>query len=198
MSHTSFVTSAVASDIAPPLQVAQWFNTDSPITLDAMRGKVVVMHAFQMLCPGCVAQGLPQALRVHRGFARSDVVVLGLHTVFEHHDAMSPVALKAFLHEYRVDFPVAVDLPAPDRPIPRTMQIYELRGTPSLIVIDRQGVIRLNHFGHLDDLQLGALLGALLTEAVEPPAIGITAPQGRQEPGCDDFHCAVDLAGATS
>jgi len=91
-----------------------------------------------------------------------------------------------------------VDLPAPDRTIPRTMQIYELRGTPSLIVIDRQGMIRLNHFGHLDDLQLGALLGALLTEAVEPPAIGITAPQGRQEPGCDDFHCAVDLAGATS
>lgn len=150
--------------MASPLRVAQWFNTDKPIILDALRGRVVVVHAFQMLCPGCVSQGLPQAMKVHKLFPSSEVVVLGLHTVFEHHDVMGPNALKVFLHEYRIAFPVGVDLPATDHPVPTTMQDYGLRGTPTLVVIDRSGRVRLNHFGHMDDLQLGALLGTLLSE----------------------------------
>jgi peroxiredoxin len=158
-------TPTLAPTLAPPLHVSEWFNTDTPITLDALRGRVVVVHAFQMLCPGCVAQGLPQAMKVHQIFPRSEMVVLGLHTVFEHHDAMGPNALKAFLHEYRIAFPVGVDLPATNHPVPTTMQAYGLRGTPSLVVIDRGGHVRLNHFGHMDDLQLGTLLGTLLSEA---------------------------------
>ena len=46
---------------APDLQVAEWINNDGPVTLLGLRGKVVVLEAFQMLCPGCVAHGLPQA-----------------------------------------------------------------------------------------------------------------------------------------
>ena len=152
--------------MASPLRAAQWFNTEKPIALDALRGRVVVIHAFQMLCPGCVSQGLPQAMKVHKLFPSSEVVVLGLHTVFEHHDVMGQNALKVFLHEYRITFPVGVDLPATDHPVPTTMQAYGLRGTPSSVVIDRSGRVRLNHFGLMDDLQLGALLGTLLSEPV--------------------------------
>lgn len=154
--------------LALPLQVAQWFNTDAPVQLDQLRGRVVVLHAFQMLCPGCVAQGLPQAMRVHTLFPASEVVVLGLHTVFEHHEVMGPAALHVFLHEYRITFPVGVDLPQAQHDVPSTMHAYDLRGTPSLIVIDRAGVVRLNHFGHMDDLQLGALLGGLISETPHP------------------------------
>ena len=46
---------------APELQVAQWFNTDAPVTLAGLRGKVVLVYAFQMLCPGCVTHTIPQA-----------------------------------------------------------------------------------------------------------------------------------------
>ena len=45
---------------APPLQVSHWFNTPGPLSLEALRDRVVALHAFQMLCPGCVAHGLPQ------------------------------------------------------------------------------------------------------------------------------------------
>lgn len=41
----------------------------------------------------------------------------------------------------------------------------QLRGTPSLIFIDRAGDIRHSAFGHVDDLQLGVWLGYLLNEA---------------------------------
>src|SRR6185437_11216084 len=113
---------------APPLEVERWFNTDDPPTLERLRGKVVVLHAFQMLCPGCVAHALPQAKRLHEIAQHlDDLVVLGLHSVFEHHAAMTPIALEAFLHEYKIAFPVAVDRAAADGPIPRTMAAYGLR-----------------------------------------------------------------------
>ncbi|GGJ99005.1 hypothetical protein [Luteimonas terricola] len=104
---------------APPWQVDRWFNTPAPIDLAALRGRVVVLEAFQMLCPGCVSHGLPQAARVHAGFPPEQVAVVGLHTVFEHHGAMTPLALQAFLHEYRITFPVGVDRPGIDVPCRR-------------------------------------------------------------------------------
>src|SRR3546814_15812684 len=79
---------------APAIEAVQWFNTDTPPSLDALRGRVVVIETFQMLCPGSVSHGLPQASRIHETFSRDDVVVLGLHSVFEHHEAQSPTSLE--------------------------------------------------------------------------------------------------------
>ena len=151
---------------APELSVAEWFNTSSDITLAGLRGQVVVIEAFQMLCPGCVAHGLPQAQRIDATFGR-DLTMLGLHTVFEHHDAMTPVSLAAFLHEYSIDFPVGVDAAELDVDTPVTMRRYALRGTPSLLAIDRAGLLRINAFGPIDDLALGAALARLIDE--DPP-----------------------------
>lgn len=171
---------------APPLQVAHWFNTPEPLTLDSLRGRVVVLHAFQMLCPGCVEHGIPQARRVHEAFAPDQLVVIGLHTVFEHHAVQgTPEALQAFIHEYRLRFPIGLDQPDAPRSIPRTMQSLSLSGTPSLVVLDPQGRVRLHHFGHLDDLRLGALLGRLLAEPT--PAAPATVPAT----GCDDGGCPL-------
>lgn len=73
---------------ASPLAVSQWFNSAQPITLDALRGKVVLIHAFQMLCPACAMRSTPQAVRRWQYFLQSghdnSVAVIGLHTVFEH------------------------------------------------------------------------------------------------------------------
>lgn len=152
---------------APELDVSEWFGTPSPLA--ELRGRVVMVETFQMLCPGCVSHGIPQAKKVHEMF--DDVVVLGLHTVFEHHEAMTPVALKAFLHEYRITFPVGVDRFDGDR-IPVTMRTYGLQGTPSTLLIDRAGRLRLSTFGALDDLVLGANLGALLAEDPDAAVAG--------------------------
>ena len=138
--------------LAPELAVSEWFNIDGDITLERLRGQVVVIETFQMLCPRCVAFGIPQAQRVQQTFGR-DLAVLGLHTVFEHHDAMLPVSLRAFLHEYRITFPVGVDDYEPGIDTPITMRRYQLQGTPSLIVIDRAGLVRASVFGqHLLNL----------------------------------------------
>jgi len=154
--------------MAPEWQVEVWFNTQAPLELSQLRGRVVLLHAFQMLCPGCVSHAVPQAERVHREYAELGVSVVGLHTVFEHHAAMTTVALEAFLHEYRVTHPVGVDAWVAGTPIPATMHRYGMRGTPTLILIDRDGKLRLQEFGGMDDLRLGMILGQLLAESSNP------------------------------
>ena len=149
----------------PEWEVAQWFNTEQALRVADLRGQVVLVHAFQMLCPGCVIHAIPQARQVHQLYGRQGVAVIGLHTVFEHHEAMQPHALQAFIHEYGLRFPIGVDAPSQDGSgIPRTMGQLGLQGTPTTLVLDRQGRLRLQHFGHVDDLQLGVVLGRLLGE----------------------------------
>ena len=150
--------------LAPAIDASEWFNTPAPLSLESLRGEVVVLHAFQMLCPGCVMHGLPQAQAVHERLGPLGVRVIGLHSVFEHHEAMTAVALRAFIHEYRLSFPIAIDRPSAQHPIPHTMAAYGFQGTPSLVVIDRQGRIREQAFGQVNDLLLGVLIGQLLTE----------------------------------
>ena len=123
-----------------------------------------------MLCPGCVSDLMPQLRKAHALFKDNDVQIIGLHTVFEHHEAMAVVSLKAFLHENRISFPVAVDEPQmPDQTIPATMQLYGMQGTPTIMLIDRQGHLRRKSFGHVDDMQLGAEVMVLLNESPLSP-----------------------------
>lgn len=154
-------------ELAPSLQVIQWFNAPRPPDLAALRGKVVVLHAFQMLCPGCVHHGIPQTQRIQRQFNSADLAVIGLHTVFEHHDVMSPEALAVFIHENRLTFPIGIDTPDGRGGLPLTMRAYGMRGTPTLVLIDRQGRQRFHFFGQEDDLGVGAAIGYLLAEPAQ-------------------------------
>jgi hypothetical protein len=181
----------------PEWQVSAWLNCHAPLSVASLRGRVVLIHAFQMLCPGCVSHGLPQAQRVRDAFPSSDVAVVGLHTVFEHHSAMGLAALRAFVHEYRWAFPIGVDQPAAVGPVPVTMDRYGLKGTPSCLLLDRQGRVRLHHFGRMDDLVLGAALGQLVGEADGPSPSAGDAPGTAQRiggAGCDGLACPAPLA----
>lgn len=190
------LTSAETAPLAPPWSVAEWMNSAEPLALSGLRGRVVVLHAFQMLCPGCVAHGIPQAQRIQALFAPEDVCVVGLHTVFEHHDAMGPVSLAAFLHEYRVTFPVGVDEAGVGSPIPKTMAAYQMRGTPTLVLIDRSGRLRLHAFGRPDDMSVGAAISSLVGEG---PGVRDSDPKSHlleregdpMTSGCDAKGCAI-------
>ena len=148
--------------LAPEIAVSRWFNTSEPLTLSALRGRPVLLHAFQMLCPGCVAHGTPQTQRAFDLFKHSDLQVIGLHTVFEHHAAMTPVSLEAFIQEYRLTFPIGVDESAEGTPMPITMARYGMQGTPTSILIGRDGSIVHHGFGQQTDMALGAIIAAEL------------------------------------
>lgn len=181
--------------LAPPWRTTEWLNTPAPLALEQLRGRVVLLHAFQMLCPGCVSRGIPQAQRVAELFVGAPLVVVGLHTVFEHHDGMKVESLRAFLHEYRVRFPVGVDAPDPGgEAIPQTMRAYGMRGTPTTILLDARGRLRRQVFGAHDDLLLGAELQTLLLEAES--SLEERSAIATPSIGCDEVGCALPEATA--
>lgn len=162
--------------------VEKWLNYDGDLRLADLRGRIVALEAFQMLCPGCVSHGLPQAQRIRQTFS-DEVVVVGLHTVFEHHEAMQPHALEAFLHEYAIRFPVGVDRPTAQG-VPETMARFEMRGTPSLLLFDRLGRLRAHHFGSVSDMRVGSDITTLLAEVrdEEPPEGVVAASADNPKP----------------
>lgn len=169
---------------APRLVTSDWLNSPKPLDIPDFAGRILVIHAFQMLCPGCVERALPQALRIARTFPENDVAVIGLHTVFEHRDAQGTrEALAAFAHEYRLGFPIGID--RQDERIPATMRAYEMQGTPTLVVVDRHGRRRLQHFGHVDDLALGSVLGTLSGEPFSDNRASESPAEGCGDAGCE-------------
>ena len=148
----------------PQWEITEWLNTAAPLSLEGLTGKVVVMHAFQMLCKGCVQDALPQAQRLHERFSASDVAIVGLHSVFEHKEVMTPKALAAFVQEFGLAFPIGIDAPGADGRLPQTMAAYEMQGTPTLLIFDRKGRLRRHYFGKPDDIMLGAEIMAMVVE----------------------------------
>ncbi len=149
--------------IFPDISRLVWIN-GPPMSNSDLRGKIVLVYAFQMLCPGCVINAGPQIKRASALYSRDLLTVIGLHTVFEHHEAMGEVPLRAFVHEFGYDFPVAIDSHSGQNPIPDNMAALGLKGTPSILLVDKLGRLRRHFFGALDDLRLGTEIGLLLGE----------------------------------
>jgi hypothetical protein len=152
----------------PELITAQWFNAPEPLTLKKLKGKVVVLVAFQMLCPGSLRHSLPQAGRIARAFSNEEVAVVGLHMVFENHADMTPSQLEPFLKAEHIEIPIAVDK-VNGSGLPETMEAYGMQGTPTLLVFDRQGRLRRHYLGAVDDVRLGAEIMALCIEDAKAP-----------------------------
>jgi thiol-disulfide isomerase/thioredoxin len=160
-----------------------WLNAPADFSLAALRGRVVLVEVFQLLCPACVSHALPQAQRARQMFSRRQLAVIGLHSVFEHHEVQGTMAaLRAFAHEYRLDFPIGLDAADGSTGIPRTMAAYSMQGTPTTLLIDRDGRLCLQHFGVLDDIALGAAIMAAIAE-YRPESVG-------SDPGVASAECS--------
>jgi hypothetical protein len=75
------------------------------------------------------------------------------------------------------------------------MRAYGMRGTPTLVLIDRGGFIRRHSFGREDDMTLGAEIAALVGERPLPAraaasatdlSSGVCDPDGCEPPTAVD------------
>jgi hypothetical protein len=150
--------------LAKNLIIEKWVNTEEDFHLDVRGNYIKIIHAFQMLCPGCVYRGIPQTIELYQKFNSEEVKVVGLHSVFENHEAMQPHALDVFISEWRLPFPIAIDKKLEGEWMPETMKSFHLQGTPSLIIIDHLGQLKLCHFGHLNQENLEKFITDLLNQ----------------------------------
>lgn len=152
----------------PELAASTWLNAPEPRPLKSLKGKVVVLTAFQTHCPGSLKHGLPQAERVAQGFTDDEVAVIGLNVAFEEPEAQTADMLEAFCAAQGLSFAVAKDT-INGGDIPKTMAAYEIQGTPTTLIFDRQGRLRRHYLGRIDDIRLAAEIMAFCMEAPNAP-----------------------------
>lgn len=132
----------------------RWYNSP-PLTLDALRGKVVLVEFWTRECINCI-HVLPHTKALYDAYAKDGLVVIGVHTP-EYEQERDPAALQAALHRYGIMWPVAVDNES------RIWNAYGNRYWPAIYLIDRNGRVVYRHYGEGDyeqtERQVRALLG---------------------------------------
>ena len=143
---------------APPMAVQEW-RRGKPTTLAALRGKVVLLDIFQIICPGC-HRAYPQITRMQKEYRESGLEVVGLAVAFEFHDVQTPEQIRRYVERMKYPYPVAID-----RDLISTFRRYGARGTPFAVLIDRTGRIRYLDFFRTDRVE--SMIRKLLAE--DPP-----------------------------
>jgi thiol-disulfide isomerase/thioredoxin len=132
---------------APPMDISLWINGEG-FTLKDLRGKVVVLEFFQLWCPGCNRFSIPLMKKWFEEYGkRQEIQFLSIHTVFEGHSYQTVTRLRQFIRENEINHLVGVDRHSEREPIPVTMKRYNTGGTPSMVILDKRGVVRFKRLG---------------------------------------------------
>ena len=149
---------------APEWVISEWINSDG-LTLTGLRGKVVIIDFFQLWCPGCNKFSGPLMEKWRQKYNdRQDIQLIGIHTVFEGHSQQTPKRLRQYIKEKNITYPVGIDDYVSSQRMPETMIQYHTRGTPEIVIIDKKGKIRFQHFGSFSSDVVEKLIGMLLNE----------------------------------
>ncbi|MGI9565794.1 MAG: TlpA family protein disulfide reductase [Nitrosopumilus sp.] len=77
--------SATIGEKAPNLGVSEWIQ-GAPTNFDQEKDHVVLVDVFQVNCPGCFMNAIPEAINIYNKYKDDGVRVLGIATAFEDFD----------------------------------------------------------------------------------------------------------------
>jgi thiol-disulfide isomerase/thioredoxin len=123
--------------------IREWFNVPSPLTLAALRGKVVLLDFWTYGCINCM-HILPELRKLEEKY-RDELVVIGVHSAKFANERKAD-NIRRILVRYDIDHPVVSDA---DFSI---WKAYGARAWPTLVLIDPEGyvVATASGEGHLD------------------------------------------------
>ena len=170
--------------VLPTLNGAvQWLNSP-PLTVQDLRGKVVLVDFWTYSCINCL-RSLPYVKAWAQKYKDQGLVVIGVHApefAFER----NVDNVKKAVHDLGVDYPVAID---------NNYAIWRALNNqywPAHYFVDGKGQIRYHHFGEGDYAESEKVIQELLTEAghanASKVAIGITGT------GAQGVQAAADSA----
>ncbi|HZL27330.1 MAG TPA: TlpA disulfide reductase family protein [Acidobacteriaceae bacterium] len=137
--------------LAPDFTLAMLDGT--PVTLESLRGHVVVLDFWGTWCVACVAE-MPALRAVQKNFqGNKDVIFIAVNPGWSDD---TPEKIRNFVRTKHLDIPVA--LASTD--VAKSLNTTSL---PWLVVLDRQGHIRMENSGYAND----NLLQRKLTEEIE-------------------------------
>ncbi len=133
---------------APAWRNESWLNVDRPLTVESLKGRVVLLNFWVFTCYNC-SNTVPSLIEFDRKYRPQGLTLIGIHTpefppyAGEHDKANVERALK----KYGIEYPVAQDNDN------RTWNLYDIRYWPSFVLIDKRGRIRYEGYGefHVND-----------------------------------------------
>lgn len=143
--------------IAPPLLGAtQWLNSP-PLTIESLRGKVVLVDFWTYSCINCL-RTLPYLKAWNEKYRDQGLVIIGVHApefAFE----KDQHNVERAIHDLGITYPVAMDN---DFAI---WNAYKNEYWPAHYLIDAQGIIRHQHFGEGAYQKTEQMIQSLLKES---------------------------------
>lgn len=113
---------------APGLDLSDWVNGEG-ITLDDLRGRVVLLEFWAAWCP--VSRKLvPLVKELHAEYADEGLVIIGVHTGSRADEA------PPYISEHDIQYFVGFDMDG------NTQRAYNITGYPNVYLIDREGILR--------------------------------------------------------
>ena len=150
---------------APSLDGAtQWFNS-APLTMAALKGKVVLVDFWTYSCINCL-RSIPYVRAWADKYRDQGLVVIGVHApefAFE----KSPANVEKAIADLKIDYPVALDNDY------KIWRAFHNEYWPAHYFIDADGRIRHHHFGEGDYAGSERVIQQLLAEAGHKTADGI-------------------------
>lgn len=123
------------------------------ITLEQLRGRVVLVNFWAVWCPPCRKE-MPSMARLADKLAGQPFTMLGVNV------GESPEEIRAFLRQVPVNFPILLDRDASH------LKPWNVFAFPTSYVVDKRGRLRLGLFGSIewDEPEAVARIEALLAE----------------------------------
>lgn len=118
--------------------IAQWINS-KPLSIQGLRGKVVLVDFWDYSCVNCI-RTLPYVAQWDRDYRDKGLVVIGVHTP-EFSFAKNPENVAAAVAKHKITYPVALDNEY------QTWANFHNRYWPAHYLIDPQGRVVYTHFG---------------------------------------------------
>lgn len=142
---------------APELTNTIWLNTNAPLRLADLRGKVVALDMWTFDCINC-QHVIPSLKDWYAKYKDQGLVVIGNH--FPEFDYEADLNnLKDAVARLGIQYPVAQDNNG------ATWQAYDTEYWPTLYLIDKRGQIRYVHIGEGAYAETESNIQALLAEA---------------------------------
>ena len=145
----------------------EWFNS-GPLTMEALRGKVVLIDFWTYSCVNCI-RTIPYLKSWHDTYADSGLVIIGVHApefAFER----NPDNLRKAIKDLGVTWPVVADNDF------RQWRAYGNRYWPAKFFIDARGKVRYYHFGEGKYKESENIIRTLLKETGANPGGMAEAP----------------------
>ncbi len=159
--------------------ITRWLNTDKPLTMRELRGKVVLIDFWTYTCINCI-RTLPFVTSWYEKYKDKGLVVVGVHTPEFEFEKKTENVMGA-IKQYNIHYPVAQDNDY------KTWDAYDNRYWPAKYLIDAKGNIRYTHFGEGEYKQIEMNIKTLLKEAgnqVDRETVGLEdqSPKTRLTP----------------